>query len=357
MKPRLLLALVALLAIFLPGCMGLDFSPDGRQIVTATSKGLAIMNVDGSGLAVLPQADNGSAPNWSPDGKRILYVKQAEQEGDLMLYDIAARKSRKIGQDCYGLTGWREDGGRCVSVHKTKGGGLEAVVYDVIQNGVTLRVKLPFTEGGADLFRILWLPNTDDFALLGGSKNDMDVYFVESGEVKKITTTADVAGIGLSGDRKQLLFARRSANMKYILLTVYAYDLKSRSVTRLPFPDRVPLLNPNPQTAPEKLDFVTFAPDGRHLGVVVEGPKGPKESHGAPAWIGIYTMKMDGSEAKALYKTVPDKSGSTNGVAFPVWSRDGSRIGLYEIEDKVTKVALFNADGSNGKRVYEEANK
>src|ERR1043165_3359878 len=100
MTKRLALAFLGFLAaVALPGCIGLEFSPDGKQIVAITAKGLAVMNVDGSGLQVLPEGVSGWMPSWSPDGKNILFVKHEEQEGDLLLYNTATHKVRNIGSN------------------------------------------------------------------------------------------------------------------------------------------------------------------------------------------------------------------------------------------------------------------
>src|SRR5438874_11034589 len=101
-----ILAAGLLVAVSLNGCVGLDFSPDGKQIVAVTVKGLAILNTDGSGLQLLPTGDTGWMPSWSPDGKHILFVKRDNDEGDLMLYDILARKARKIGSAYEAWYGW-----------------------------------------------------------------------------------------------------------------------------------------------------------------------------------------------------------------------------------------------------------
>src|SRR5437588_4687056 len=131
MYGRILITIGASCLIFcLPGCMGLDFSPDGRQLVATTSKGLTIMNVDGTGLDPIPQGEKGWMPNWSPDGKLILFTRQSENEGDLMLYEIKSRRIRKIGTEYEPITGWREDGGRFAAIHKRPGGKLEALEYD-----------------------------------------------------------------------------------------------------------------------------------------------------------------------------------------------------------------------------------
>ncbi len=347
----ILIASALFLILFLPGCVGLDFSPDGRQLVLTTSKGLTIMNSDGTGGVPIPQGEKGWMPNWSPDGKRILFVKHDNRDGDLMSYEVRSRRIRKIGGDYEPLTGWREDGGRFAAIHKRPAGGIEAVQYDVVEGGVAMRVQLPFPSAGP--FKLVWLPNTDDVALMGGTGDNFDVYTVEAGEVKKITTTGDVIGLGISGDGKKLLWARRSQNMKYILMTVYAYDLKSRSAVRLPFPDRISVLNPNPSTAPEKIEMVSFSPDGTKVAIIADNVQSAAGSKTPPRkYQGCYVVRLEGGEGWMLYRS--PGAAKNNGIVFPAWTRDGQRIGLLELEDKALKLAIFNSDGTGGRRLFQE---
>src|SRR5262245_4615517 len=99
-------------ALTLAGCVGLDFSPDGKQIVATTVKGLGILNSDGTSLQLLPEGERAWMPSWSPDGKHILYIKHEAEDGDLMLYNVSTRKVRKIGSNFEPCYGWREDGKR-----------------------------------------------------------------------------------------------------------------------------------------------------------------------------------------------------------------------------------------------------
>ncbi len=351
MKKRLILALLCVLAVVaLPGCIGLDFSPDGKQIVATTTRGLAMMNADGSGLQLLPDGEKAGIPSWSPDGKHIIFVKHEEQEGDLMLYDTGTHKFRKIGSGYEPCYGWREDGKRFVAIHKT-GKGQEAVWYDLTEDGINMKVSLG--DVTAEGLGIVWLPNTDSIALMAGHKDAANVYTVESGELKKITNTNDVMGLNLFANGKKLIWARKSPNTKYILCTYYAYDLDKRNVARLPFPERVAGLNAPPKVPPTQVNYVAASPAGDRIAMVVEYVVGKKASSGQEIkYNACWVSKLDGSEARQIYRTPAEENGG--GIGFPVWSKDGSQLAVLEVEEKKLKIATFLPDGAGGRRILDQ---
>lgn len=349
-KRSSMIAAAILIAVQLGGCIGLDFSPDGKQIVATTVKGLAVLNTDGSGIQLLPEGDKAWMPSWSPDGRHILYIKHENQDGDLMLYDTVTRKVRKIGSDYEPCYGWREDGKRFAAIHKTSK-GQEAVWYDLIENGVNL--KVPLGEVSAEGLNIIWLPNTDNIAFIAGHKDQGDVYTIEAGELKRITNTSDVIGLNLFANRKKLIWARRSPNTKYILCTLYAYDLDQRSVARLPFPERVNGLNAPPKAPPSKVNYVTVSPTGDRVAMLMEYNVGKKSVGGQEIkYIACCVVKLDGGEARQVYRTPAEENGG--GLPYPVWSKDGNQLAVLEIEEKNLKIAVFRQDGTAGRRILDQ---
>jgi Tol biopolymer transport system component len=358
MDRHIWLAAAALLALALPGCF-LDWSPDGKQLVVVWGKGdnkggLALVNVDGTGLQFIPGGDKGVFPSWSPDGRYILFATDfsvSENKVETHLYDTRLRTARRLAGELGPPYVWREDGRRFACFRNLEGGGMEAVWYNLPEGGITFHVKLPVSSIQSMNQQMVWLPGTDDIAFIGGNEKGSDVYTVEAGEVKKITTTGDVIGLGLSGDRKKLVWARKSPNLKYILMSVYAFDLKTRSSVRLPFPDRVPALNPDPRHAPRSVDYVTFSPDGARLALVAQTTETGRQTKTPRSYQVIYSLRMDGSDARLVRKIPQRKALEPTSMMFPCWSRDGKRLAVFVGEEKSAALAVYNADGSGGARL------
>jgi Tol biopolymer transport system component len=171
--------------------------------------------------------------------------------------------------------------------------------------------------------------------------------------MKKITTTGDVIGLNLFADGKKLIWARKSANTKYILCTLYAYDLDKRNVMRLPFPERVAGLNAPSKIPPSKVNYVIVSPAGDRLAMIVEHIVGKRSPGGQEMkYWACWTVKLDRSEAKQIYRTPAAEKGGEG--PFPVWSKDGSQIAVLEVEEKKLKIAVFRPDGSSGRRILDQ---
>lgn len=340
----------------------MDFSPDGRRIALtwadSTDAHLAVVNTDGTGLRMVPDGKQGIAPLWSPDGRRIVFESDVNNGAVAKLFDVTANITRTL-PEIQAPFAWREDGRRLAGIRLLRDGARELVWYDVFENAVTHRSKLPAFGPANDQVKMYWIPGTDDVAYLGDDqgRKTRDVYTVEGGEAKRITTTGDVVTLGISGDGRTLIWVRGSPNTKYILLSVYTYDLTTRSVARLPFPNRVAGINPSPQQAPAMVDYVAISPSCDRLALVAGFlAPGSKPGRDALLYHVCYTVNMDGSGARMLRKTAVIRQ-NTNALLLPVWSRDGSRLGLLHADDRFTSVILFDAGGAGEHTILSAPNK
>lgn len=350
---RLCLALTAL--TMLAGCVGLDFSPDGRRLAVTWKDGLALVNTDGSGYELVPNGKNGTFPCWSPDGGSILFLAAQENDSDLLLYDVRSKQTRRIGSDYELPVAWRDDSRGFAAFHKRDESASEIVWFDLSRNEVTSRLSLP--EGLSGSIQMFWLKGGNDLVFLGGQDDKGDVYAVESGGIRRITTSGDVIGVGISRDRKRLIWARKGSNPQFGLLSLYEYDLRRQSSIRLPFPERLALVNPDQSHAPESVDYVTFSPDGRRLVLLVTYATTPAGAQEPLKRASCYSMKLDGSDAHLVQQNAPRVeppwfAGDPDSL-YPVWSKDGKQLATFASRDSSGLLSVYRSDGTRGRSVLQ----
>lgn len=380
---RVMQWLVVCTAVAVCGCSHADvsFSPDGKRLAFASGTGLVIVPA-GGGAAWRVDHDGCQAPSWAPNGQWLAYYafrgkatgKSVEWRGRTVVRDLARGRSTDLPGDVIPPYAWREDSKR-LAAFCTHGQQYELVEYDADAPSEVLRALLPVL-GSPDA--AVWLPDTDDVAVLGASSTGADVFLVEAGEALKVTSSGDVIGLGLTADRRKLIWARHSRNAGYILMTVYTLDRKMRSAERAHVQTRVSLINPDPRRGPKRVERVVFSPDGDHIAVIVRydmadtakaAPGAVRSAAGAQAKKPVakvppvkhrtrlvcYTMRLDGSEAR--YRCATRLAEDDASVMSAAWSADGSRLAVGRVELGVSSVWVFRTEGGGGKRVAMERGK
>lgn len=301
------------------------FSPVGDRVAVAGPDGLRL-GVPGAASDVIDHAGDCTAPAWSPNGRFLAYIRGAGERGQLLLYTPASRSTRVLGKGYAPPIAWREDSQRLAAVSVTQTGAAEIAAYVLSEKGITVRVACGAAVPAARNDTIVWLPGTDNVAYLS---TNGDVYAAEEGELHRISTGADVVGMGLSADRRKLIWARRSANPRYIVLTLYAYDLRARSVARMPFPARVPLISPGPRKGPDRLVSVAMCPAGSELAALYTTSR-TKAAAAKYTW---YAMRLDGSGARSL-------GGASAAPSEVVWSPDGRKVATVAVSGGFASLSL-----------------
>lgn len=108
------------------GCLP-SWSADSKRIAFSrynANRGVWVMNADGSGMKLID--DEGWSPEWSPDGRKIVYTVRTSEGPNLMLYDVETDKLETILEpflmtsysSLHWALGWSPDSKQiCFSAH------------------------------------------------------------------------------------------------------------------------------------------------------------------------------------------------------------------------------------------------
>ncbi len=189
------------------------------------------------------------------------------------------------------------------------------------------------------------IPRTDGvLSLIAGS-----LVLAEFGIAESITTTGDVVGFALDKDGNRVVFARRSNNAQYILLSLYEYDLQLRSVKKLPFPNRVPNVNPVPRQGPKEVVMVKFSVDLQHMLVFTLRDQISIKTAGI--FDGLYWVDIAGSQGMKLVSVDPSNNGQ--GVMAAISPDSKTVAALYLTKNSIT-LASYPVDGGQ-KRILQRS--
>lgn len=345
MKPRLWslvrLALPLAAPALLSGCAGLAYSPDGKTLAFSWQLKdkpiVALIGVDGTDFRYVA-GTNGKGPiAWSPDGRQLLATEfGADGEArELIAVDVESGRVRRVSGKAGIHAAWTDSPSRIVFYEPGERAGSGAYVwYDLSTGKETLRVGLEGTNP-EETIPLQWLSASDGVAFVG---KDANVYVLWRGEKQRVTSTGDV--IGLQADRtgRNLYWARRSRNPRYILLSLYAYRLSDRTVRKLDFPDRIAAINPTPRSAVTKVPYVRFSPDLKSLLAVTE-EEGAKAGDVVRS---VYRMDLDGANARRIARFIGND-------AIPgalAWSPAESEAAILELNETNVRLVLHPASGA-----------
>jgi hypothetical protein len=324
----------------------LDFSPDGSQIVFEGRSGITLCSINDASSRPVPGGEGGRGALWSPTGDHIVFSVPDRTNGTsrAVLYDTRTGRSRTIAGGLEPPFAWREDGNRFAGIRRLEGIGLQIVLVNTIGGQADAKM-IPVEEVIGN--SMVWIQGTDNVAFIGRNGPNRNLFLYIFGEIRRLTTSDDVIGLGLWKDGVKVIWARHSKNSRYIVASLYVADISSNSApTKLDFPAVIPTINPKPAQGPISVDQVVFAPRSNRLALVCtfESPPGKMTQV-------CYSIGLDGSDPRAIRKGQP--AGQRSRLFQPVFSQSGGRLAVLHNESAGTVLSVFDADGRNGRRLAE----
>jgi Tol biopolymer transport system component len=185
-----------------------SISPDGKTAVlvsdgpkpTRSDMTLKFLNLTTGALTSPHLAELGGLghqdPTYSPDGKSILYVKNAREgargASTIVRYTIASKATKALTGPGYLEPAWSPDG-RFVAATKTGPAGTDIVILDARNGAEVLRL----TSDNAS-FAPVWSPAGDSIAFMRVDRGVIDLWLVKLTGTGPAWTVGDTLALTIS---------------------------------------------------------------------------------------------------------------------------------------------------------------
>jgi len=188
------------------------WSADGRQIAYVRypenqPPELWVMEADGSHQHVVGAGLPLRSPRWSPDGDSLVAVPADDQSSSLVLVDVKTRQTRTLLDDpeTEDSPDWSPDGRRVIFTLLPKGGSDENL-YVINVDGSGLR-RLT-SDQGYD-YSPRWSPDGKRIAFV--RQGDVWVMAAEGGDARRLTRGLKADSPSWSPDGRRIVFVRAAA--------------------------------------------------------------------------------------------------------------------------------------------------
>ena len=250
------------------------------------------------------------APNWTPDGRALIYNTSGRSEGRgrLVHFDLATRRTTPIDTD----TAIRNNNdhvlspdGTMLGISDQSAAGGESAIYTLPATGGTPRRITPRTPS----YLHGWSPDARDLVYTGGRDGEYDIYRIPADGSGPEVRLTEVKGLDdgpeYSPDGKWIYFnSSRSGSMQIWRMR----------------PDG---------SAPERVTddayhnwFPHLSPDGRQMAVLSFGKDVAADDHPYYKHVTIRLMPAEGGPARVLAYVY----GGQGTINVPSWSPDGTML-------------------------------
>lgn len=266
---------------------------------------LEIMDVaTGHREVVFSSTGSIQAPNWTPDGKTLIY----NSSGKLYNFDIATKQSTVLNTD-FAIKNNNDhvltfDGKQIGISHHEKENNNQSAIYTLpVGGGIPRKI----TEKNPSYFHG-WSPDNKFLVYTGERNGEFDIYKIASDGGKEIRLTNSKGlddGSEYSSDGKYIYFcSTRTGKMQ-----VWRMNPDGNNQKQLTFDEM-------------NNWFPHVSPDNKSL-VFISFPKEvPADKHPFYERVYIRTMPVEGGEAKVISYLY----GGQGTINVPSWSPDGKKI-------------------------------
>jgi len=310
-----------------------DISPDGSRIVYSRMKEqsnrfelLVISSLGGNGKTI---AEGGVLARWSPDSRRVGYMKGASNQypsesGKYEFWTVGAdgQDNRLEFVDTVGVVrqarfSWCfSPDGASVGWIRTNDRAFQSIIIHNLATGE----ERTLVGGDERMDDISWTSNNEIIYSSNKSGNtNLWTIPADGGSPRQITKgSGPDIGMKVSADGRSLLYLQQQR-----IGNVWLGSLKTGSAKQITFDERQ-ISNP------------MISPDGRMVAFVMADPDPLKVGSG------IYVMNRDGGDRRRI---TPEREIAT----FALWSPDGKRIAYRYTEstDSTTAVEIRVIDALN----------
>jgi serine/threonine-protein kinase len=310
-----------------------QWSPDGSRLVYVDSAGIAMVPaLGGSPRRLISRSERGVAisPTWSHDGALLAY---AGDDG-ISIANADGTEPRRIvmAKEGHSLS-WSPDGSRLAFVQGNSGfvygaddfGNIAAsTLWTVSSDG---KGAAPLTDSTYHSVSPVWTSDGDGILYVSNIRGGRDLYYQRvrgnsaDGPPRRLTTGLKIHGIAAGGEGR----------------IAYSVWNTSVGIWSLPLPPSgtASIASGRPITsAIERIETVRLSPDGQWLAFDSD------RSGNAD----VYKMRIDGTGLQQLTRNSADD-------VYPNWSSDGRQISFHSMRSGNRDFYVMSADGSAERKI------
>ncbi len=317
------------------------FSPDGKQIAFRSERnggGIFVMNSDGGNVKQI--TDVGFYPNWSPDGKEIVFCKSSFENpknlyvwnSSIIKINLETGERKEIYSENSFQPNWSPNGKRIAFWAADKGGKRD--IKTISRNGGE---AVAVTDDDIVDWNPVWSPDGKYLYFAserGGSMNFWRVAIDEetgkvTGNVEPFTTPSTYSGnLSFARDGKTFTYAQETTSSN---LFQAAFDEKTEKINQDPL-ELIPgrKIDRNPSVSPDG-EWIAF-----------DGIRDKQED--------LFVIKRDGTDLRQLTNDIyKDRA--------PRWSPDGANLIFYTNRSGKYESWTIKPDGSDLRQITSDATK